>query len=114
MEFINKIECLNRVELRGIIGNAKITRVGDIHVARLSVATDYCYKNRDGETVIETTWHNVTVWEKPGQPLENLVKGAAVHLTGRLRNNRYTAADGTERICVEIIAGSIEVIPKAA
>ena len=30
---------------------------------RLSIATDDSYKNRAGEYVRETVWHNVVAWE---------------------------------------------------
>ena len=56
------MEQLNSVILRGIIGNARIQNIGDTEMARFSVATDHAYKNRSGEAVIETTWHQVTAF----------------------------------------------------
>ena len=46
------MEQLNRIELRGIVGNARIQNIGDTEMARFSVATDHAFKNRSGEAVI--------------------------------------------------------------
>lgn len=57
------MEQLNRLEIRGNVGNVNILKVGETRVAHFSVATNFAYKGRNGEPVIETTWHNVTAWE---------------------------------------------------
>lgn len=57
------MEQLNRIEIRGNVGNVNILKVGDARVAHFSVATNFAYKGRNGEPNIETTWHNVTAWE---------------------------------------------------
>ena len=99
------MEQLNSVILRGIIGNARIQNIGDTEMARFSVATDHAYKNRSGEAVIETTWHQVTAFKNDKMPdLSSLVKGAGVEVKGRLRNNRYTDSNGVERTMTEILA----------
>ena len=73
------MEQLNSVTLRGIIGNARIQNIGDTEMARFSVATDHAFKNRSGEAVIETTWHQVTAFKSDRMPdFSALVKGAGV------------------------------------
>ena len=42
------MEYINKIELRGIVGTATLNRVGDSQVCRFSIATDYSYKDRDG------------------------------------------------------------------
>ena len=84
------MEQLNRIELRGNVGSVRLQAVGDKQVAKLTVATNYIYKGKDGEPVIETTWHNVTAWE--GKNIANLSKvekGDKVHILGRLRKKIY-------------------------
>lgn len=49
------MEQLNRIELKGNVGNVKVQTVGDNEVARFSVATNYVFKGKDGQPVIETT-----------------------------------------------------------
>lgn len=103
------MEQLNRVELRGIVGNISIQQVNNTRVARISVATDYIYENRKGEKVCETTWHSVNIWEeKSGVSLDEIQRGDGVYIQGRLRNTRYTDAHGVERVITEIVGNKLE------
>ena len=105
------MEQLNRVIIRGIIGNARIQNIGDTEMARFSVATDHAFKNRSGEMVVETTWHQVTAFKGERMPdFSALVKGAGVEVKGRLRNNRYTLPNGEVRNLMEILANQITVL----
>lgn len=104
------MEHLNRIELRGCIGSIKTFSVGDAKVARFAMATCYTYRNRQGESVVEVTWHSVSAWQSNSISLEGLAQGAQVHVIGRIRAQRYTAADGSERTIYEVIAGEMEVL----
>ena len=106
------MEQLNRIEIRGNVGNVNILRVGNTRVAHFSVATNFAYKDKNGEPVIETTWHNVTAWEgNKGIPaLECICKGFPVFVTGRLRTQKYISGDGTERISYDVIANTVEPV----
>ena len=50
-----KSKCINRVELRGVVGTARINETGEGRIARFSLATNYVYRASDGMPVIETT-----------------------------------------------------------
>ncbi len=105
------MEQLNKVQLRGIVGSIRIQNVGNSKFARLTVATNLAYRGQDGCCIIETTWHNVMAWEgKDIHDLDKLEKGSNVEIVGRLKNQRYTSADGTDHSCVEIIASSLEIL----
>ena len=105
------MEQLNSVIIRGIIGNARIQNIGDTQMVRFSVCTDYAYKNRSGEAVIEVTWHQVTAFKNDKMPdFSTLVKGAGVLVNGRLRNNRFVDANGAERTVSEVLANSVELV----
>ena len=106
------MEQLNRIEIRGNVGNVNIINVGNTRVAHFSVATNFAYKDRNGEPVIETTWHNVTAWEgNKGIPsLEIIAKGFPLYVTGRLRIQKYIAGDGTDKTSYDIIANTIEQV----
>lgn len=102
------MEQLNKVILRGIIGMTRVSNVADTKLARMSVATNLAYRGKDGCPIIETTWHNVVAFDgKDMCELESLGKGDKVEITGRIRNQRYTNADGTESISIEILASRI-------
>ena len=47
------MEHLNSVTLRGYVGNVRIMDVQDRKVANFSVATNFAFKNSNGEAVIE-------------------------------------------------------------
>jgi len=106
------MEQLNRIEIRGNVGNVNIINVGNTRVAHFSVATNFAYKDRNGEPVIETTWHNVTAWEgNKGIPsLEIIAKGFPLYVIGRLRIQKYIAGDGTDKTSYDIIANTIEQV----
>lgn len=106
------MEQLNRIEIRGNVGNVNILKVGESRVAHFSVATNFAYKGRNGEPVFETTWHYVTAWEgNKGIPsLDVIAKGFPIYVTGRLRTQKYTGSDGIERTSTEILASSVESV----
>ncbi len=105
------MEQLNKVEIRGIIGSVYVKDFGNTKVANISVATSHAYKSQDGSLVIETTWHNVVAWEgEIIQNLDQLKKGALIHVRGRLRNRKYLASDGSERTVCDILVGSLKIV----
>jgi len=110
------LENLNRVELQGRVGHdARISSVGDSRVARFSLVTNEFYRTKGGEERTEATWHSITVWESPRvAALDTIKKGAAVHLKGRLRCNKYTDAQGNERSFVEVLAFELQVLDESA
>ena len=107
------MEQLNKIEIRGIVGSVYVKDFVNAKVANISVATDYGYTSSDGSAVIETTWHYITAWEgKDIQNLNQLKKGSGIHFIGRLRNRKYVAADGTERIAYDIVASKMEMMER--
>ena len=103
-------EFLNRVELRGRVGHdPKVFSIGDAQVARFSLATNEAFRGKNGELREETTWHNIAAWAGRNiMDFKEIRKGVFVSLVGRLRNNRYTASDGTEKTVIEVVAGRLE------
>ena len=51
---------INRVELQGIVGTSRVSDLGEKKVVNFSLATNYAFKDRQGSSLIETTWHNCT------------------------------------------------------
>lgn len=105
------MEQLNRIELRGTVGSVRLQTFSDNVMARITVATNYAYKDREGAAVIDTSWHSVVAWEgKNIHGLDKIVRGTKVHVTGRLRYQKYTGSDGVERVSADIVANKIAVI----
>lgn len=105
------MEQLNRVELRGTVGNVRTQTVGERTVANFTLATNYAYKGKDGNAVIETTWHNVVAWEGKGIcELKEIRKGDKLYVLGRFRTQKYVGADDQERISYEVNAMKVSKI----
>ena len=116
MEFLNKIlfamEFLNKIELRGIVGQSSLNRVGDSQVCRFSLVTEYSYKDRSNNPIVDVTWFNITAWEGKNMPELHLIgKGVIVQVAGRVRTFRFTMADGAERSGWEILARRVTILP---
>ena len=85
--------------------------MGDTTVARFNLATSEIYKDGNGVTKVETTWHSVTAWQGKNMPdFKSITKGCTVHVVGRLRQSRYTTVDGEDRIFYEVLAGIIDIV----
>ena len=106
-------QCINKVELAGFIGSAKVTEGSGWVSAMFSVATNLLYHDKDKNTVIETTWTVCSAFENKkisAETLRSLKKGTPVHVIGRLKNLRYTTTDGTERYETEVVVTELEVL----
>ena len=102
---------LNRIELRGVVGNVRIQTFDESRMARIGLATNYAYKDRDGAAVIDTSWHNVIAWEGRNiQGLERIGKGTKLHVLGRIRYQNYTGVDGVDRVGTDIVASHVQII----
>ena len=105
------MEQLNRVELRGIVGNVRIQTFDENRMARIGLATNFAYKDREGSAVIDTSWHNVIAWEGRNiQGLERIGKGTKLRVLGRIRYQNYTGLDGIDRTGTDIVASQIQII----
>ena len=108
------MEQLNKVELVGVVGAVRKDRTGNNLTAHFSVATNYTYKDREGQPVIETTWHNVSAWENKNFPdLFEITRGKTVRVVGRVRQYKITTPEGAERTFSDIYAGTIEILDQA-
>ena len=106
------MEFLNRIEIQGIVDSVKITPVGDTRVARFSVCTETTYKGTAG-IVIDCCWFQVSAWESEKITcLDQIEKGKAVRVSGRVRVQRYTDNEGIERQCWEVMAREVEIMER--
>lgn len=105
------MEQLNRIELKGTVGSIRVQTFSEKHVARISLVTNYVYKSKDGDPVIETTWHNISAWENKSFPdLNTIQKGDRLYVVGRLRNQRFLGNDGVERTVCDVNAYKLQKI----
>lgn len=107
------MEQLNRIELKGTVGAVRpISINGATQGLHLRMVTSFLYTNSLREHVVEECWHDVTVWQRENFPdLKQIQKGTRLHIVGRMSQNRYTSADGTERTNMDINAYQVSIIP---
>jgi len=105
----------NKVQLLGHLGadvELKSLENGN-SVAKISVATNEYYKNKQGEKVTDTTWHNVVAWGKTAELANQLLKkGSEVALSGKLSNRSYEDKEGTKKYVTEVVMNEFVVLDK--
>ena len=104
-----RTEYINRVELQGRVGTVRIQSVNDQLVTTFSLQTEHIYTDGSAK-VCEIAWHCISAFESDEVVTKGLTRGSLIHLEGRLRTNRYTATDGSERTFTEVLATSLEVL----
>ena len=105
------IQHLNKVELIGHVGQVSRKTIEGKTCAQIALATNYCYKAKDGSAIIETTWHKVVAFEsKDNRDLDKVEKGDALHVVGRLRVVKYIDQNGNNKNVTEVLASKTEVI----
>lgn len=100
MEFINK------VELQGIVGSSRVSAIADKKLTFFNLAVNHCYKNDNGDCIVETTWLQVESWAD----IPELSKGDCVRVEGRLRTARYTNSAGEDRTQTNVVADKVEIV----
>ena len=105
------MEHINKIEIQGVVGAVRTQALFGELVSNFSVATDTIYRNRQGDSIAETMWHNVVVWQsKTSTDLTKIEKGKSVHVVGRLRQTKYTDVHGEEKVFHEILANEFSII----
>ena len=106
---------INHVTLIGHVGQDPDVRTldGGTMVARVSVATNESYKDKNGEWQNATTWHNVVMWRDLAERAEkSLKKGSMVYIDGKITYRKYNDKDGNERTVTDIVASSFRSLDK--
>ena len=99
------MDYINKIELQGVVGATRSNVIGTSSVQNFSLMTEYMFEKSDKSVVCEATWHNIVAWNSKA-----VNKGDKVRVVGRLRQMKYTAADGTERVYYEVLASLVTTI----
>tara|TARA_R110001606_G_scaffold94867_2_gene210154 strand:+ start:129 stop:545 length:417 start_codon:yes stop_codon:yes gene_type:complete len=83
--------------------------VGDTEVAKFSLATSKKWKNKQGEVMEETNWHQVEVWGGLCKVLRRVPKGGRVIINGEIKYESWEK-DGEKKYATKIKAHSLTVI----
>lgn len=105
---------VNKVILVGNVGkDPEVQHISaDVSVAKFTLATSESYKDKNGERVTNTEWHNIAAWRGLAKIAEQYVrKGAQIYVEGKLTNRSYEK-DGQTRYFTEIIASDFKLLGK--
>ncbi len=106
---------VNKVILVGNVGKDPETRhlEGGNTVSKFSLATSEVYRNKDGEKITNTEWHNIVLWKGLAEIAEKYVKkGSQLYIEGRIRTRSYTDQDNNTKYITEIIGDSMQMLGK--
>ena len=82
-----------------------------VAVANFSLATTESYKNKEGEKVSQTEWHNIVLWRGLAEVAEKyLKKGASVYIEGKIKTRKWEDKDGNTRYNTEILADNMTML----
>lgn len=104
---------INKVILVGNVGRDPEVRYleGGAAVARFTLATSEAYKNKSGEKVTQTEWHNIVLWRSLAEIAEKYVrKGQQLYIEGRIRSRAYEDKDGVQKRAYEIQADTMQML----
>jgi single-strand DNA-binding protein len=105
---------LNKVMLIGNLGKdpeVKYTPSGT-PVAKLTVATNERFKDKDGQWADRTEWHNVVLWQRLAEIAgEYLKKGGKVYVEGRLQTRSWEDKQTNQkRYMTEVVASDLVLL----
>ncbi len=103
---------VNRAILIGNLGRDPEIMTFDNGVKKASfpLATSESYKNREGQRVDTTEWHNVVLWRGLAEVAERyLKKGNQVYIEGKIKTRSYEQ-EGIKKFITEIYADNMTML----
>ena len=107
---------LNKVMLIGRVGQIEVKAFdgqnGPRKCATFSFATTERYKDRNGEIVNNTEWHNIVSWNHAELCEKYVEKGSQLYIEGKLRTRSWEDKQGNKRYTTEVLAEKIDLLGK--
>jgi len=103
---------INKVTLIGNLGKDPEVQTFDTYKkAAFSLATTEYSRDREGNEVQHTEWHNIVMWRGLAEIAEQyLRKGNQVYIEGKIRTRSFDAKDGTKKYITEIQADNLVLL----
>lgn len=84
---------------------------GVVKKASFPLATTEYRRNRDGERIEQTEWHNVVCWRTLAEIAEKILrKGSQIYVEGKLQTRSWEDKDGNKRYITEVVADNFTVL----
>jgi single-strand DNA-binding protein len=108
------MKSVNKVILIGNLGKdpeVKFTPQGT-PVAKITIATNERFKDKDGQWQDRTEWHNVVLWQRLAEIAgEYLKKGGKVYIEGRLQTRSWDDKQtGQKKYMTEIVGNDLVLL----
>ena len=106
---------VNKVILIGNLGKDPEVRhlENGTAVANFPIATSESYKDKEGNRIDQTEWHNVVAWRKLAEIAERKKKkGSQIYLEGKLRTRSWDDQQGNKRYTTEVVADTFTMLGK--
>ena len=105
--------------LNSIILEGNVTRKPEVRqfdngtsVCKIGIAVDRSYRNQDGSFSNEVSFFNVDLFGKYAQQYaEKITIGRGIRIIGRIKQERWTTADGKNNSRVTVVAEHIYLKP---
>ncbi len=108
---------INKVILVGHLGRDPEVRTFENGSKRasFSLATSEYRKDKEGNRIEQTEWHNIICWRNLAENAEKyLSKGKMLYIEGRLRTRNWDDANGTKHYITEVEANTFTILsPKS-
>ena len=104
---------VNKVILLGNLGkDPEIQNFeSGVKKAAFSLATTEVYKNKDGNNVEQTEWHNIVLWRNLADVAEKyLRKGAQIYIEGKIKTRSWEDKEKNKRYITEIIGDNLTML----
>jgi single-strand DNA-binding protein len=106
---------VNKVILVGNLGKDPEIKYLEGNIARVSfsLATTEAFKDRNGNRIEQTEWHNIVMWRSIAENAEKLLKkGTQIYLEGKIHTRQWTDKEGQKRSVTEIVADNFKILQK--
>ena len=106
---------VNKVILIGNLGKDPEIKYldGNIAKANFSLATSEYYKDKQGNKVEQTEWHNIVLWRSMAESAEKILKkGMQIYIEGKLQTRQWVDKDNVKRNITEVVGESYKVLQK--
>ena len=108
---------VNKVVLVGRLGkDPEVRHLSDTSsVCNFPLATNESYKDRQGNRVDQTEWHNITIWRPGlvGVAEKYLQKGKLIYLEGKLKTRAWDDKEGNKRYTTEVHVDQLQMLERS-
>lgn len=106
---------VNKVTIIGHLGQDPEVRhlESGASIAKLRVATNENYKDKEGNWQDRTEWHTVIAWRFLAERAEkSMKKGSLVYIEGKLTTRKWQDSDGKDRWTTEVVANTLRSLDR--